>query len=55
MCLPMLKSIDDVIKRTEQSLKDEQIAKAGDNVVIVASAPVMERGATNMLKLHTIR
>jgi pyruvate kinase len=55
ICLPMLKSIDEVIGRAEQSLKDERIAKAGDNVVIVASAPVMERGATNMLKLHTIR
>jgi pyruvate kinase len=54
-CLPMLKSIDEVIGRAEKTLKDEQIVKAGDNIVIVASAPVQERGATNMLKLHTIR
>jgi pyruvate kinase len=54
-CLPMLKSIDEVIGRTEKTLKAEHLAKAGDNVVIVASAPVSERGATNMLKLHTVR
>jgi pyruvate kinase len=51
----MLKSIDEVIGRAEKTLKDEHIVKTGDNIVIVASAPVQERGATNMLKLHTIR
>lgn len=54
-CLPMLKSIDDVIGRAEKTLKDEGIVRAGDNIVIVASAPVQERGATNMLKLHAVR
>jgi pyruvate kinase len=54
-CLPMLKSIDEVIGRAEKTLRDEGIVKSGDNIVIVGSAPVQERGATNMLKLHTIR
>ncbi len=53
-CLPMLKSVDEVIRRTEKTLKADGTVKAGDNILIVASAPIFERGATNMLKLHTI-
>lgn len=48
------RSVDQMINHVDRSLKEDGIVKKGDNVVIVASAPVNVHGDTNMLKLHTI-
>lgn len=52
--VPMLQSVDQVIARVEKIFKEERIAATGDNIVIIASAPISSRGDTNMLKLHKI-
>ena len=52
--VPHFRSVDAMITSVEKSLKAEHLVKKGDNVVIVASAPVNIHGDTNMLKLHTI-
>lgn len=52
--VPHFRSVDQMINHVESSLKKDRIVKKGDNVVIVASAPVNIHGDTNMLKLHAI-
>jgi pyruvate kinase len=52
--IPIQKSVDQLINEVERIFKEEKVAKIGDNIVIVASAPISVRGDTNMLKLHTI-
>ncbi len=52
--VPHFRSVDQMINHVENSLKKDRIVKKGDNVVIVASAPVSIHGDTNMLKLHAI-
>lgn len=52
--VPHFRSVDAMISNVEKSLKGERLVKKGDNVVIVASAPVNIHGDTNMLKLHTV-
>ena len=54
MYMPMIRSVDQIIIKVESRLKDEKIVRAGDKIVIVASAPVAVYGQANMLKLHEI-
>ncbi len=45
---------DGMIKEVERSLLGAGIAKKGDNIVITAGSPLMARGKTNFMKLHTV-
>ncbi|MCE5194810.1 MAG: pyruvate kinase [Nitrospiraceae bacterium] len=49
-----LSNTDEMIKAVEQSLIKNNFARKGDNIVITASSPLLTRGKTNLMKLHTI-
>lgn len=52
--MPNIRSVDQIIVRVEERLKEMKLADCGDRIVIVASAPVAAYGQTNMLKLHEV-
>jgi len=49
-----LSNTDEMIKEVEKSLLEARIAKKGENIVITTSSPLLTRGKTNLMKLHTI-
>jgi pyruvate kinase len=49
-----LSNTDEMIKEVERSLLDLRIAKKGENIVVTTSSPILKRGKTNLMKLHTI-
>lgn len=50
----VLNNTDDMVKEVERSLLSERLAQKGDRIVITASIPIIGRGKTNFMKLHTI-
>jgi len=46
--------IDQLLLEMEKALLKENIIKAGDRIVIIASSPLSTRAKTNFLKLHQI-
>ena len=46
--------IEHMVKRVDALLIDNNLAKHGDTIIIVAGTPLIVGGRTNLLKLHTI-
>lgn len=46
--------IDHMVKRVDALLIEQNLAKLGDTVIIVAGTPLVVGGRTNLLKLHTV-
>ncbi len=47
--------IDELITALEQLLRERRLANPGDNLIILSGAPIMERGHTSLMKLHTVK
>lgn len=45
---------DNLFPMVEEALKNHQIAKDGDVIVITAGIPTLQRGTTNMIKVHVM-
>lgn len=46
--------IDHMLRRVDALLVEQDLAKVGDTVIIVAGTPLVVGGRTNLLKLHTV-
>ena len=46
--------IDHMVKRVDALLIEQELAKLGDTVIIVAGTPLIVGGRTNLLKLHIV-
>ncbi|MBI2421667.1 MAG: pyruvate kinase [Candidatus Hydrogenedentes bacterium] len=46
--------IDGLVQRVEELLLENGLAQQGETIIIVAGAPMVVGGRTNLLKLHTI-
>lgn len=49
-----LSHTDEMVKEVEHMLLKERLVRKGDRIVITASTPILGKGKTNLLKLHTI-
>lgn len=49
-----LSNTDEMIREVEKSLLRNKTVRKGDRIVITAGSPLLTRGKTNLLKLHTI-
>jgi pyruvate kinase len=52
--LEAMKDPEQMVRRVEQELLENRLAKVGDRVCIVFGAPVGEAGTVNCLRLHTL-
>jgi pyruvate kinase len=52
--IPMAGSVEDMVARMEDAVRQNDWAKQGDRVVLVASLPVGALGPANLTYLHTI-
>lgn len=46
--------VDHMVNRVDRLLMEQNLAKAGDTIIIVAGTPLVVGGRTNLLKLHTV-
>jgi len=48
-------NVDELITELEDVLIERGLVEPGDKLVILTGAPILERGNTNLMKLHTVR
>jgi pyruvate kinase len=51
----VVSSTDEMIKISEQILKNNKLISSGGKFIITAGVPVGVTGSTNMLKIHQVR
>ncbi len=54
MLMGLIENVDELILATEELLLKEGMVEAGDNLVILTGAPIVERGNTSLMKLHQV-
>ncbi len=52
--IPNIVGTDDVFTMVERVLTENGVAEAGDHVIVTAGIPTLQRGTTNMIKVHHI-
>ena len=52
--LPVISTIDEMIQKVDEKLRDNKHVQSDDIVLILSGAPIGEQGTTNMLTLHRI-
>ncbi len=55
MVIARCRTLDQLIKRSEQLLKRARNLRSGDQIVVVSGQPVGRTGATNIVKLHVVK
>lgn len=55
MLMEEIQNVDELIIKLEQVLKEAGLAEEGDKLAILAGAPIIERGSTNLMKLHEVK
>lgn len=50
----LVEHTDEMILKVEQALREEGLAKSGDDIVLLSVAPIFQKGTTNLLKLHRL-
>lgn len=54
MQMEEIDNVDELILGLERLLIQKELVKAGDNLIILTGAPIMERGHTSLMKLHSV-
>jgi len=54
LLLPFMDNSDLVIKAMEEQLREKNLARKKDRIVIVAGFPIMGQGKTNTMRLHVV-
>ncbi|MGH9338787.1 MAG: pyruvate kinase [Acidobacteriota bacterium] len=55
MRLHEITNVDELICTLDDVLMERQIVKENDNLIIITGAPIMEKGHTSLMKLHSVR
>ena len=53
-CFPVMEQNDDRTRRIEQFLRDRDLARSGERIVMVSGVVAGQQGGTNMMKLHEV-
>ncbi len=48
-------NVDQLIEAVEKLLLQKEWVKEGDNLIILTGAPIVEKGHTRLMKLHTVK
>ncbi len=48
-------NVDQLIEAVEKLLLQKEWVKEGDNLIILTGAPIVEKGHTSLMKLHTVK
>ncbi len=50
-----ISNVDELIEALEKILLDQNQVGEGDNLIILTGAPIVEKGHTSLMKLHTVK
>lgn len=50
-----ISNVDELIEESEKMLLKLQLVRPGDNLIILTGAPIMEKGHTSLMKLHSVK
>ena len=48
-------NVDQLIEALEELLLDQKWVEEGDDLIILTGAPIVEKGHTSLMKLHTVK
>ena len=48
-------NVDQLIQELEKLLLERQLVEHEDNIIILSGAPIIEKGHTSLMKLHSIK
>lgn len=54
MLMREITNVDELIQALDRDLLARKLVKADDNLIILTGAPIMEKGHTSLMKLHTV-
>lgn len=54
MIMHAISNVDELIQALDRVLLERNLTKEGDKLVILTGAPIVERGHTSLLKLHSV-
>lgn len=55
MCMREIANVDELIQELEKLLLERKLVQKGDNLIILTGAPIVEKGHTSLMKLHTVK
>lgn len=55
MLLQEIRNVDELILELEQCLFKAGLVQDGDKLVIISGAPIIQKGSTNLMKVHEVR
>ena len=55
MLMDTIANVDELIQALERHLLERKLADPGNNLIILTGAPILERGHTSLMKLHTVK
>jgi len=50
-----ISNVDELIEALERLLLEQHQVEVGDNLIILTGAPIVEKGHTSLMKLHTVK
>ncbi|MCZ6485465.1 MAG: pyruvate kinase [Acidobacteria bacterium] len=50
-----ISNVDELIEALEKLLLEQHQVRVGDNLIILTGAPIVEKGHTSLMKLHTVK
>jgi pyruvate kinase len=50
-----IENVDELIRELERVLLSRSLVSAGDRIVIISGAPIIEKGRTNLMEVHEVR
>ncbi len=53
--VPAVRSTDAMLRQINRTLRQLDMARPGDVVIIVSGVPIGQRGSTNLLKIHRVQ
>ena len=50
-----IRNVDELIRELEKLLLERKLVEHGDNIIILTGAPIIEKGHTSLMKLHSVK
>lgn len=54
MLMEAILNVDELIRELDRQLIESRLVKEADNLIILTGAPIIERGHTSLMKLHSV-
>jgi pyruvate kinase len=53
--MQQINNVDELFQELENLLLKQKLVEKGDNIIILTGAPIIEKGHTSLMKLHTVK